>query len=229
MYTLTSIAPNKNLVSYLAKPIIKAIGFKVNHYTIGGKTVGGLIPTLTERYYPRYEAKKRQYKRKGVTRRRKASTRKQGIAIDAQLQAYVGPQRKRPRNVLAKAIVAYLEDECGQSIQAAQVPVVVNMGDGDIKVTQADLITQDKEGRLYMVEVKSGYNQSRSQGTLSGVPGDVPNNRKTHWELQRHFTHKGLVEGGLPLQASYIVNVYQEGDGVTVKKRKNPKWVELLR
>lgn len=226
MYALTPTAPNKRLVSYLAKPIIKSIGFAGNHYTLNGKTIGGLLPMLTARYYPDYEQKKRQFKRKGVKRRRKASTRKQGIAIDAQLQSYVA-QKKRPRNVLAKAIVAYLEDECKQTIQAAQVPVVIQFDTG-VKVSQADLITQDKEGRLYMVEVKSGYNQSKSQGMLGGGLNDVPNNRKTHWELQRHFTHRGLVDGGLPVEASYIVNVYQEDDGVTVKKRKNPKWVEQL-
>jgi len=226
MYSITPVSPNKHLVAYLAKPVIKAINFVGNHYTLGGKTVGGLLPTLTSTYYPTYEPKKRQYKRKGVTRHRKASTKKQGIAVDNQLQEYVR-SKKRPRNALAKAIIAYLEDGCNQTIQAAQVPVVIRDFD-KVKVSQADIITQDKDGRLYMVEVKTGYNQSRSQGNLEKL-ADVPNNRKNHWELQRHFTHRGLVAGGLPIEASYIVNAYQEDDKVTVKKRKNPSWVKQLK
>jgi hypothetical protein len=38
-----------------------------------------------------------------------------------------------------------------------------------------------------------------------------------------------MVAGGLPIEASYIVNAYQEDDKVTVKKRKNPSWVKQLK
>lgn len=228
-YALTAVRPNKQLLSYLTKSTIKAIQFTGSHYTLAGKTVGGLIPALTERFYPDYKQKKRQFRRKGVKRRRKASTKKQGITIDKQLQTYIETPNKRPRNALAKAVVAYLEDECKQRLQAAQVPVVIPFF-GSTKVSQADLITEDKEGRLYMVEVKSGYNQSKSQGTLKHIittgGDDVKSNRKNHWELQRHFTHQGLVSGGLPIEASFVVNVYQEDDKIAVKKRKNPKWIK---
>jgi hypothetical protein len=223
MYAIVPKKANKNLLNYVSKPIIKAIAFNGNSYTLNGKCVGGLLPALTKKYYPDYLQKKRQHRGK---RLRKASTRKQGIAIDNQLEAYVR-DGKRPRNQLAKAIVAYLEDQCGHTIQAAQMPVVIRFFDG-IRISQADIITEDSAGRLYMVEVKSGYNQSRSQGVLTDVEGDVDNNRKNHWELQRHYTHRGLVEGGLPIEASYVLNVYQEGKRVTVKKRKNPAWVSLI-
>jgi len=79
-----------------------------------------------------------------------------------------------------------------------------------------------------MLELKSGYNSARAQGTIHGVP-DVANTIKNHWELQRHFTEKGLIEGGLPIKGSYIINVYQEDKGVTVKKRKNPEWVKQIK
>ena len=94
-------------------------------------------------------------------------------------------------------------------------------------ITQADLIIQNKKGELLMLEVKSGYNSCRAQGTLRGLP-DVPNTIKNQWEIQRHFTEKGLKEGGLPIKGSFIINVYQEDNGFTVKKRKNPEWTKTI-
>jgi hypothetical protein len=94
-------------------------------------------------------------------------------------------------------------------------------------VTQADLIIQSPKGELLMLELKSGYNSARAQGTLGGLP-DVPNTIKNQWELQRHFTEKGLREGGLPIKGSYIINVYNEDTGATVKKRPNPEWTKKL-
>ncbi len=175
-------------------------------------------------YYPDFERKKKQYKRKGKRTNKRASTKHQGILIDKQIQLYI-KNGKKPKNKLALALVVYLEEKCNHTLQAAQVPLFIKDFGG--KITQADIITQDDKGKLYMVEVKSGYNQVQAQGTLKGL--DAPNNVKNQWELQRHYTHKGLVECGLPLAASYILNVYQEGDGVTVKKRKNPSWVKSIK
>lgn len=227
MYALTKANPNKNLVDYLSNKVIKSIAFNGHAYSYTDalgkpRQCGGLLSKLKSIYYPEFEVKKRQYKRKGKKNLKGASTRQIGITIDKQIQAYV-KIGKRPKNLLAVALVEYLEKECKQKIQAAQVPVMVK---GLGRVTQADIITEDEAGNLYMVEVKSGYNQRKAQGVLLGT--DVPSSTKNHWELQRHFTHKGLVEGGLNLKASYIVNVYTEGKGITVKKRKNPSWVKMI-
>ncbi len=229
MYSITSKSPNKTLVSYLSKPLISTIrfnGFKYTYTSADGKprACGGITTTLKNVYYPDFERKKKQYRRKGKGVTKKASTKSQGILIDKQIQAYIKNGRK-PKNKLALALVVYLEEKCKHTLQAAQVPLFIKDFGG--KITQADIITQDEHGKLYMAEIKSGYNQVQAQGTLNGLP-DVPNNVKNQWELQRHFTHKGLVECGLPLTASYILNVYQEGSGVTVKKRKNPSWVKSL-
>lgn len=225
MYALTPKNPNPNLVKYLSNDLIKSIGFNGHVYTYSnGKTTGGIISKLKKIYYPDFEVKKRQYRRKNKKNVKGASTRAIGITIDKQLQAYtkIG---KKPKNALAVALVNYLEGECKQKIQAAQVPVFLKQFG---RITQADVITEDESGNLYMVEVKSGYNQCKAQGFLKGLK-DVPNTIKNHWELQRHYTHKGLVEGGLNIKASYIVNVYTEGSGITVKKRKNPSWVKELK
>lgn len=126
--------------------------------------------------------------------------------------------------MLAKAVVAYVEDQCKSTLQAAQVPVYVK--DFGI-ITQADLIIETPKGELHMLELKSGYNSARAQGTIRGLD-NVPNTIKHQWELQRHFTEKGLRDGGLPIKGSYIINVYQEDKGVVVKKRKNPEWTKQL-
>ena len=225
MHSITPNAPNPSLVAYLNKPLIKSIGFNGFKYSYasGGHTfhVGGIHGKLKSIYYPEFTVKLRQYRRKGKTNQKKASTKKQGILIDKQIKEYV-KSGKKPRNALAKAVVAYVEDQCNSSLQAAQVPVFLKQFN---IVTQADLIIQNPKGELMMLELKSGYNCCRAQGTLKGYP-DVPNTLKNQWELQRHFTEKGLREGGLPLKGSYIINVYQDGDGITVKRRSNPQWIQ---
>jgi hypothetical protein len=221
MYSLTKKSPNPNLVKYLQKDIIQSVGFNGHMYTYSGGQCGGLISRLKKIYYPDFEVKKRQY-RKSKQNKKGASTKAIGIAIDKQIQSYI-KIGKRPKNQLAVALVEYLEKKCKHTLQAAQVPVFI-MG----RITQADLITEDESGNLYMIEVKSGYNQCKPQGFLAKLD-NVPNTIKNHWELQRHFTHLGLVKGGLPIKASYVLNVYpEEGKGITVKKRKNPSWVHKI-
>jgi len=230
MHSLTPLEPNPALVAYLEKPLIKSIafnGFKYS-YSVNGHTLytGGIHSKIKSIYYPDFEIKLRQYRRKGKGNKKKGSTKKQGILIDKELAAYVkSGKKKKPRNMLSKAVVSYIEDHCKSSIQAAQVPVFIKQFG---VVTQADLIIQTPKGELMMLELKSGYNSARAQGTIHGVP-DVANTIKNHWEIQRHYTEKGLIEGGLPIKGSYIINVYQEDKGATVKKRKNPDWVKQLK
>ena len=230
MHALTPLDPNPALVAYLEKPLIKSIGFNgfKFSYTVNGHTfyTGGIHSKLKSIFYPEFEIKLRQYRRKGKSNKKKGSTKAQGIAIDRQLKEYVkSGEKKKPRNMLAKAVIAYIEDHCKSSIQAAQVPVFLKQFN---IVTQADLIIQSPKGELMMLELKSGYNSARAQGTIRGLP-DVPNTIKNQWELQRHYTEKGLLEGGLPINGSYIINVYGEDKGVSVKKRKNPDWVKQLK
>lgn len=126
---------------------------------------------------------------------------------------------------MAKALVAFWEDHMGHSLESAQVPCYIkDLG----VVTMADVVTSDSEGRLWMWEVKAGYNQAQKQGSMNYLPG-VPCRPHEQWELQRHFTHKGLIDGGLPIFASHIVNVYRENNAITVKKRKVPKWTDQLK
>lgn len=220
----------KSLEEYLGDPLIKSIQFndqlKRFMYTSPTGTpvsTGGLLRQLEKRYYPHYkhEKKKRFVKTK---LQRRGSSAKQGMALDDSLESYVRTG-KRPRMQMAQAIINYLEDACKHKICGAQVPAfVTDIGNGALKkrrITRADLITQDNAGRYYMVEVKAGYNQKRAQGSLYNIPGrtKVPNTIKNHWQLQRHYTEKALRQCGLPIHASYIVNVYHQGQtGVQVRK-----------
>lgn len=226
MYAITGTLPNQRLKTYLKSPQVFSIQFvddngKQPYYTMNGKRHSGLHSKLKATYYPNYERKKRRFS-KSIHRAKKASSKELGKTIDRQIVLYIKKPEKKPRNPLARALVEYwLKIE--HSIQAAQVPVYIKELNC---VTQADVITEDKFGRLWMWEVKSGYNRAQKQGFLLGFgKEEVPNKDTNHWELQRHFTHKGLVDGGLPLFASHVINVYQNGDEIEVKKRKVPKWV----
>lgn len=143
----------------------------------------------------------------------------EGKTIDKQITEYVR-SGKKPKNPMAKAIIAYFEEQCQQRIVAAQVPLFAL---GGTRITQADFIVQDVHGALIMIELKCGYNRTQKQGYLRGLPG-VPCRQNEIWELQRHYTHKGLEESGLRLMGSHVLNVYKEGTAIMVKRRKVPKW-----
>ncbi len=165
MHSLTPLHPNPALVAYLEKPLIKSIGFNgfKYSYSVGEHTfyVGGIHSKLKSIYYPEFEVKLRQYRRKGKSNKKKASTKKQGILIDRQLKEYVkSGKKKKPRNLLAQAVVSYIEDHCKSTLQAAQVPVFLKQFG---IVTQADLVIQSPKGELLMLELKSGYNSARAQ------------------------------------------------------------------
>ncbi len=233
MYALTSIRPNEDLVRYLQHPIIQSIRHDGEKYSFcptgGGARVvrSGLLSKLKKVFYPDFEYKRRRHRGE---RKRKGSSRAQGISLDNQVFAYINGKYKKSalRHRYSKALVQYLEDQIGHTLQAAQVPVYVHHFRC---VTQADLITQDKEGRLFVWELKTGYNQCQKQGFLTAIPGEtIPNNRKNQWELQRHFTTMGLTDVGLKLSGSQVLNIYDETDGkITVRRRKRPTWIDKLK
>jgi len=225
MYAFTKKLPNPALKRYLESEPISSIQFvdtKGNkpYYTMNGKRYGGIHSKLKKMYYPNYQRKKRRFS-KSIHRTKKASSKELGKTIDRQLFHFVKKPERKPKNALALALVEYWTS-IKHTVQAAQVPVYIE----DLeRVTQADVITEDNFGRLWMWEVKSGFNRAQKQGFLLHFKEEVPNKDSNHWELQRHYTHQGLVKGGLPLFASHVINVYQNGESIEVKKRKVPKWI----
>lgn len=56
---------------------------------------------------------------------------------------------------------------------------------------------------------------------------EVPCTPPNLWELQRHYTHQGLVHGGLPLKGSRVLHVTNKRDGnVSVRALPNAKWLQ---
>lgn len=188
-------------------------------FLMDGVHYGGLLTKLRQMYYPTYQRKRRSYKRKGNVVVKRASSLAQGRAIDKQIAQYI-ETGKKPKNMLARGIVAYFEEQCECRLVCAQIPVYVERVN---RITAGDLVVEDRLGRLIYIEVKSGYNRCARQGSLKGIP-DAPNKDHSHWELQRQYTHQALVQQGLPIHASYVINAYQDGQQVTVKRRKVPQW-----
>lgn len=217
MYSLVEHNVPPALVEYLKQPHIQSIDFNGQSYVMNGVRHGGLLRKLQAMHYPHFNRTRRRHTK---TRVKKGSSIAEGKAVDAQLTKYVESGRK-PRKAEAKAIIEFLEGKHQMRIVAAQVPVYVKSLN---RVTQADLIVEDKTGNLLMMEIKCGYNQMQKQGDLKGLPG-VPCRQKEIWELQRHYTHQGLCAEGLKIIGSHILNVYKEGRGnITVQQRKVPKW-----
>ena len=213
---------------------VKDICYKdsVQSFVRGTNMYSGLIYSIKYTYHPQKDTpvrarKKRMYKNKKgewVMPKRKGSSKQKGTAVHKALENYA-KHKKRPKSALAQSVIRYLEEHSKHKIIGAEVPVFVK----DLQCcTNADLISEDPQGKLWMWEIKTGFNMKRAKGTFKHIPGNVPNSPKNRWELQRHFTHKGLVDGGLPIHGSHVLNVYEEGDEIKVKKRKVPNWTTKI-
>jgi hypothetical protein len=219
------------LEPYLQDALIRSIVFdaKKQCYAYNYKgvqvTCGGLVKKLRRTYYPQYKRKRRKYNKKNPAKKR-ASSIAQGKRTDYELFEYVRTETK-PTDTLAKGLVQYWEQTKGHCIVAAQVPVWID----DFQcITQADVMTQDKQGRLWLWEVKTGWNGVRKQGNLHTLQS-VPNNDRSHWQLQLHFTQKGLLQRGVPIYQARVINAYTEWMSkaqphvVRINEIRPPKWV----
>jgi hypothetical protein len=176
----------------------------------GTRSCGGLINLLKHRYYPDY--KDNRSKRKWKTVNVKGSTAAQGKRVDAQIAAYVGsgvvPTRLCP---MAKALLDYMHSK-GHQMQAAQVPVEIP-DNGVLKLTQADLITRDNDGKLWLWECKTGapVGFKRKQGKFKGdLLGDVDATKRNIWHLQLHHTYLALKAAGVEISEARVIQVNEE-------------------
>jgi hypothetical protein len=227
MFALNPDNPNEDLVKYLNNPFIQSITHNGECFSIDGVIKRGIHKTIKKLYYPHYTVKKKKSFRRTKLQRKGSSTVK-GINIDKHIFDLVKkPQKKKSmRNSSVNALLSYW-DTLEHTLQAAQVPVYIQSLNC---CTQADVITQDKNGQLFVWEIKSGFNARHSQGTLLHIKERVPNSEKNHWQIQRHYTTQGLLDFGLPIKGSQVINVYEEGkDKVIVKRKKNPTWCKQLK
>lgn len=111
--------------------------------------------------------------------------------------------------MLTQGILDYWH-RCGLTPVAAQLPVVVV---NHKVVTCADIIVQDVHGKLWMHEIKTG-------GIAINLPKKDGWTKRMVWDLQRFCTAEALVQQGLPLVGSKIVNAYIK-EGVVVVEAHN--------
>lgn len=232
MYTVNkSVDLPETLISYLNHDFVKNIGFdsdrKRYFYTDkGNKTVycGGLLSKLQSLYYPNYP---RSPKRRRFNSSNKVgSSSKMGITVDNQLMNYV-EDKKSKKNIMTRNIIDYLENEKKHTILASQLPVKLNKW---YKITQADILTIDKKTNdLYMWEIKTGFPVGgyRKRGTFNSPFDHVACTKYNIWQLQRHFTYLGLVENGLNIKGSFILQIYRDKTkGYIVKEIGEAKWIK---
>jgi hypothetical protein len=96
-----------------------------------------------------------------------------------------GKLAKRPPHPMTEALFRYWIAR-GLTPVAAQVPVQLP----ELNVmTQADVIVEDRQGQLWMHEIKTGYCGMRgAQGTFAAQFRNTPCTKGNQWDLQRHFT-----------------------------------------
>jgi hypothetical protein len=97
------------------------------------------------------------------------------------------------------------------------------------RITQADVITMDVTGRLWMWEIKTGGTRmlNRAQGLMlaSSKYANMPCTTGARYELQRHYTHEALVAEGVPLYASRVLIVRKSRNKLECKELQNAKWL----
>ena len=244
--------PMQKLSAYMALPSIASIKFstKAKTFTFACERTGtrrtapGLIGKLRAHFYPtaakRKKRKKRNFrKRKHGTTYRIASSKPIGIAADDAINAYIASGLTvAPKNAFARAVIHYWECELGHVVVASQLPVrVADFG----CITAVDTLTRDKQGRIWLWELKTGRGaraaprgpKLRGPRTPAGkrVPASVIN----QWELQRHYTVKGLRDAGVDIYKSHVIHAYKEKvkgskrkPQIKVLKRAVPTWTRSL-
>lgn len=201
-------------------------------YALRGTTVmcGGLISELKRRFYPLYVEKRKR--RNSKTTKVRGSSAKQGKCVDEQLLRYVHDDGKLPARAskMTRALIEYWEDR-GHALQAAQLPVPLPQWG---RMTQADCITRDPDGHLWLWEVKTGapvggFRTQKTQERFKGVKSArcTPINM---WQLQMHYTAEGLISQGVPIRERRVIQVHMEKgrDAPLVKVHPPAPWLQEL-
>lgn len=227
------------LDKYLYTESVRNVRFNASsqcyEYKKHGATVrcGGLIRILEKEYYPNFVRNPRRFTSKKRIRNKKGSSALEGKRVDEQIQRHMLDPTYEPTNPLAQGLLVFWKHN-SHLLQVAQVPVPVKCFG---IITQADVITVDSSNKLWMWEIKCGYPPLSRQSVpfLRGLAKEkAANNTFNHWELQRHFTAKGLVSSGVPLKGSHVLHVYEEWHKekrkkvIQVKRRPIPKWTQKL-
>ena len=189
-------------------------------------TCGGLHRTLKGIYYPHYVDNR---SRRKSTVKIKGSSKKQGIRVDREVGKMVERAYVKKMHPMTQRLMEFWAD-MGEHLQASQVPVQLTLS--KIKMTQADLITRDAQGRLILYELKTGapVGFSVQQGTFSVKEArHIKCTKQNIWQLQLTYTRMALEQAGIPIHASRVIQIFEKkGEGLHIKVYTPPVWTETL-
>lgn len=233
--------PHPLLALHLASEEVRTAHFADRRYhytTCGGTRVacGGLLQLVKNRFYSHYKNTRRRYRKT----QKKGSSKKIGSKVDDDVKhaitdvlggVQVGDDTRDTKkrryktykyHPLSKALLSHIH-EMGHSLEAAQVPVVIP---GVFKMTQADLITRNKEGNLHLWEVKTGFPVGgyTKQGKLCGT--DVDCTKYNIWQLQLHYTRKALESAGVDIADASVIQVYKDSTQTQPVVKVHPEKTE---
>lgn len=258
MFTRNKKDLDSRVKEYLDKRVISTFSLKKVGKTTEYKylkkgsmtTCYGLLSKVKKVFYPDFDpyastasggVKKRIYTRSAL---RAGSTRKEGERVDNEIALWTerggGPPDKKWHK-LTKKLVSTLHAQ-GHVPQAAQVPVVFfNWEHPFGRATCADLITKDAGGRLCLWEVKTGMPvMQRAKKAFFRHVKDahgnlIPCTTKDMWQFQLHFTEKGLIDGGMPIESSRIIMVCKSKEkkeqkqwGIMTEQYPKAQWIKTL-
>ena len=217
---------DESLAAYLKSPFVESCGWKGSYYCkLGGP--------FTEKKRGLYSALRARFKIKSKrpgrnTSVRASSSKKRGSKAHDEVCNYVGTGIK-PKSPHARAFVRYLENELSHDLVASEVPVYIAELDC---MTQVDLITKDYfTDELHMWELKTGRGANTRKHGPRLLKG-VPNTKRNHWQLQRHYGWRGLVRGGVNIKFynTHVVWVYtlKKSRKVEVKSIPPAPWTRKL-
>ena len=187
----------------------------------------GLIKKITSRHFKHYGEK--QSKRRHGSTNVIGSSSALGMRIDKELIMECGAKPKKKKHVLTIALLNYWNG-VGHKLVTCQLPVTVR--DFPTCMTQADVITIDPEGHLWLWEVKTGMPVGfhLKKGFLNYVHGDpVPCTGMEVWQLQLLYTQRAVCNAGIPIRHARVIQVHEQRKGpVVLKVHEPPKWVERI-
>ena len=235
MFSLSpDLASEDPVVKYVEQEFCSTFGFDKEIYQFSFQSHGvtkyakGLRSKLKGEFYPKYKKSEQKRHRRTI---QVGSSSAQGTRVDNEIMKITGigkNKKKRPKKLhkLTSAIVDKLEEQ-GHIFVASQLPVNIDYWN---RATQADLVTR-KNGQLWMFEIKTGFpvggfsKKGKLKPPLSRVDSTIYN----HWQLQRHYTHQGLLVNGLQITESRIIHAkFHRKKGIVCEIKSNPKWTEKI-
>jgi hypothetical protein len=204
MFAVSPDCTNKALLDYLALEPVKSskcalekiVGKKRKKrmYTYTEEKGGvverpkGLTKFLRKTFYKHYRRVAGRFRKHSV---KLPSNKALGKRVDKEIFTKIAG--KKPRGKLARRQLHPMTDAVfrywtarGLTPVAAQVPVQLP----ELNVmTQADVIVEDRQGDLWMHEIKTGYCGMRgAQGTFTSPFEKYTCTKGNQWDMQRHFT-----------------------------------------